>query len=261
MSRRPKPVPASGQAPALASVQPLRQPLRQRLGEQVASLLLTAIRLYEFLPEERLPPEAELAEQLGVNRMAVREGLRWLEENQYIRIRRGRYGGAYVVQPALDVAVERLRGMSVNYRQLLEYRTAIEPLAAELAADRIGPAELARLERLHELELSKPPISRNRFRAVDVSFHRVLASSCRNDYLVVAVRDIRVWLAPALDLLDSSPVRRQESLDSHGRLIDCLRARDRAGAGEAMRAHLAVTARAVTAALAAQGVAAETLPG
>ena len=249
--------PATGPAPTLARV----APLRQRLGEQVASLLLTAIRLYEFLPEERLPPEAELAEQLGVNRMAVREGLRWLEEHQYIRIRRGRYGGAYVVQPALDVAVERLRGLAVNYRQLLEYRAAVEPLAAELAAERIGPAELARLERLHELELSRPPINRNRFRAVDVSFHRVLASAGRNDYLVVAVRDIRVWLAPALDLLDSSPVRRQESLDSHGALIECLRARDRAGAGAAMRAHLEVTARAVAAALTAQGVAAEASPG
>ena len=66
---------------------------------------------------------------------------------------------------------------------------------------------------------------------------------------------------PALDLLDSSPVRRQESLDSHGALIECLRARDRAGAGAAMRAHLGVTARAVEAALTAQGVAAEASPG
>jgi DNA-binding FadR family transcriptional regulator len=243
-------------APSLASV----APLRQRLGEQVASLLLTAIRLYEFLPEERLPPEAELAEQLGVNRMAVREGLRWLEERQYIRIRRGRYGGAYVVQPALDVAVERLRGMAVNYRQLLEYRAAVEPLAAELAAERIGATELARLERLHEVETGLP-IGRNRFRAVDVSFHHLLASASRNDYLVVAVRDIRVWLAPALDLLDSSPVRRQHSVDSHAELITCLRAGDRAGAGAAMRAHLAVTADAIAAALTAQGVAAETLQG
>ena len=96
---------------------------------------------------------------------------------------------------------------------------------------------------------------------MDVSFHHLLASASRNDYLVVAVRDIRVWLAPALDLLDSSPVRRQNSLDSHGTLIECLRAGDRAGAGAAMRAHLAVTAQAVAAALAATGVAAESLPG
>ena len=128
--------------------------------------------------------------------------------------------------------------MAVNYRQLLEYRAAVEPLAAELAAERIGPTELARLDRLHELELSPELIGRNRFRALDVSFHHVLASASRNDYLVVAVRDIRVWMAPALDLLDSSPVRRQHSLDSHGALIECLRAGDRAGAGAAMRAHL-----------------------
>ncbi|HUZ27517.1 MAG TPA: FCD domain-containing protein [Streptosporangiaceae bacterium] len=260
MTREPAQPPAavaSKESTSLASV----QPLRQRLGEQVASLLLTAIRLYEFLPDERLPPEAELCEQLGVNRMAVREGLRWLEDHQYIRIQRGRYGGAYVVQPALDVAVERIRGMAVNFRQLFEYRAAIEPLAAELAAERIGPTELARLERLHELELQKPPLGRNRFRAIDVSFHHVLASASRNDYLIVAVKDIRVWMAPALDLLDSSPVRRQESLDSHGLLVRRLHEHDPAGAGEAMRAHLAVTGRAVTAALAAQGVAAERLPG
>ena len=68
-------------------------------------------------------------------------------------------------------------------------------------------------------------------------------------------------MGPALDLLDSSPVRRQESLDSHGLLIDCLRAGDRAGAAEVMRAHIGITERAVTAALSAQGVAAERLPG
>ena len=78
-----------------------------------------------------------------------------------------------------------------------------------------------------------------------MSLHQIVASACRNDYLIVAVRDIRVWMAPALDLLDSSPVRRQESLDSHGLLIDCLRAGDRAGAGEAMRAHIGVTEQAV----------------
>jgi len=238
------------------------QPLRQRLGEQVASLLLTAIRLYEFLPDERLPSEAELCAQLGVNRMAVREGLRWLEDHHYIQIKRGRLGGAYVVQPALDVAIERLRGTAVNFRHLFEYRAAIEPLVAELAAERITRTELSRLDRLHEMELQEPPIGRNRFRSVDVSLHQIVASACRNDYLIVAVRDIRVWMAPALDLLDSSPVRRQESVDSHGELISCLRAGDGAGARAIMRAHIGITERAVAAALTEQGVvAADRLPG
>ncbi len=188
--------------------------------------------------------------------MAVREGLRWLEDHQYIHIKRGRLGGAYVVQPALDVAIQRLRGTAVNFRHLFEYRAAIQPLAAELAAERITPTELTRLDRLHQIELEDRPIGRHRFRAVDVSLHQIIASACRNDYLIVAVRDIRAWMAPALDLLDSSPVRRQESLDSHGLLIDCLRAGDRACAGQGTRAHIGVTEQAVAIALSAQGVAA-----
>jgi DNA-binding transcriptional regulator YhcF (GntR family) len=172
---------APGEQASLAGV----HPLRQRLGEQVASLLLTAIRLYEFLPDERLPPENELCAQLGVNRMAVREGLRWLEDHRYIRIQRGRYGGAYVVQPALDVAVERLRGMAVNFRQLFEYRAAIEPLTAELAAERIGPTELARLDRLHEIEMQQPSIA---------------TGSARSTYPCT-----RSWRAPAGTTTSSSP--------------------------------------------------------
>jgi GntR family transcriptional repressor for pyruvate dehydrogenase complex len=230
------------------------QPLRQRLGEQVAQLLLTAIRLHEFLPEERLPSEADLCAQLGVNRMAVREGLHWLEDHEYIRMQRGRYGGAFVLDPGLDLAVERVRGEIANLAQLFEYRAAVEPLAASLAASRIDESELLRLDRLHEEEMLKPPVSRGRFRAIDVTIHRIIAGACRNGYLTAAVKDIRVWLAPGLDLLGPSPYRRQESVDCHGELIGYLHAHDSAGAERAMRAHIEVTERAITSVMNAQRV-------
>jgi GntR family transcriptional repressor for pyruvate dehydrogenase complex len=230
------------------------QPLRQRLGEQVAGLLLTAIRLYEFLPDERLPSEAELCTQLGVNRMAIREGLRWLEDNQYIQMRRGRYGGAYVVATGLDVAVERIRGKAANLADLFEYRRAIEPVVAGLAAERIGERELARLERLHAQETQDPPIDRNRVRAIDVAFHKIIVVATRNEYLIAAVKDIRIWIAPGLDLLDASRARGKQSVDSHGRLIQCLRDHDATGATAAMRKHIGVTERAVLDVLVARGI-------
>src|SRR2546428_8402041 len=127
-------------------VQRLAQnPRRIRLGDQVADLLLAAIRLHEYLPGQRLPSERELCGRLGVNRMAVREGLRWLEGEQYIEIRRGRYGGAFVSAPAAELTLERLRGKADNLRQLVEYRAALEPLAAALAANRITEPDIARL--------------------------------------------------------------------------------------------------------------------
>ena len=231
------------------------QPLRYRLGEQVADLILTAIRLHEFMPGERLPTEMELCTQLGVNRMAVREGLRWLEDHKYIRMKRGRNGGAFVLDPELDVVMDRLAGRAADLRQLFEYRTAVEPLVAALAAERISESELSRLRLLHEEELREPRVERDRFRAIDVALHQIIAKASRNAYLIDAVQDIRVKLAPGLDLLTSPTVdRRRQSVESHGQLIDCLDARDAPGAGAVMRVHIDATARAVTAALAARGV-------
>jgi len=229
-------------------------PLRQRLGEQVAGLLLTAIRLYEFLPDERLPSEAELCTQLGVNRMAIREGLRWLEDQQYIQMRRGRYGGAYVIATGLDVAVERIRGKAANLAELLEYRRAVEPVASGLAATRIGERELGRLERLHAQETKQPPIDRSRMRAVDVAFHKIIVSATGNEYLIAAVKDIRIWIAPGLDLLDPSPERGRKSIECHGRLIQCMRDHDSDGAQAVMQEHIAVTEQAILDALVAQGL-------
>ena len=230
------------------------QPLRYRLGEQVADLILTAIRLHEFMPGERLPTEMELCTQLGVNRMAVREGLRWLEDHKYIRMKMGRNGGAFVLDPELDVVMDRLAGRAADLRQLFEYRTAVEPLVAALAAERISESELSRLLLLHQEELREPRVERDRFRAIDVALHQIIAKASRNDYLVDAVQDIRVKLAPGLDLLKSTNDRRRQSVECHGQLIDCLEARDAPGASAVMRVHIDATARAVSAALAAQGV-------
>jgi DNA-binding FadR family transcriptional regulator len=230
------------------------QPLRYRLGEQVADLILTAIRLHEFMPGERLPTEMELCTQLGVNRMAVREGLRWLEDHKYIRMKMGRNGGAFVLDPELDVVMDRLAGRAADLRQLFEYRTAVEPLVAALAAERIGESELSRLRLLHEEELREPRVKRDRFRAIDVALHQIIAKASRNDYLIEAVQDIRVKLAPGLDLLKSTNDRRRQSVECHGQLIDCLEARDAPGASAVMRVHIDATARGVSAALAAQGV-------
>jgi len=230
------------------------QPLRYRLGEQVADLILTAIRLHEFMPGARLPSEIELCAQIGVNRMAVREGLRWLEDHKYIRMQRGRYGGAFVLDPELDVVMDRLSGRASDLRELFEYRTVVEPFIAALAAERISESELSRLDQLHQEELQEPSVVRGRFRAIDVAIHQIVAEASRNAYLVDAVQDIRVKLAPGLDLLAPSNERRIQSIESHGKLIDSLNAHDASGASAVMRAHIDATQFAVVAALAAQGI-------
>jgi GntR family transcriptional repressor for pyruvate dehydrogenase complex len=226
---------------------------RLRLGEQVASSLLAAIRLHEYLPGQRLPPERELCLRLGVNRTAVREGLRWLEHQRYVEVRRGKYGGTFVLPPPVAASLEQLRASATELRQLFEFRRAVEPAAAALAAARMGAAELDQLRSLHAAET--PDLPRDERRALDVAFHEVIAAGSRNDLLFDAVRDIRVRLAPGLDLIQGPwPERRAESRDGHERLISALAAHDVAAARLLMEEHVAATERAIRGILAASGI-------
>jgi DNA-binding FadR family transcriptional regulator len=221
----------------------VQTPKSVRLGEQVANLLLAAIRLQEYLPGQRLPSERELCLRLGVNRMAVREGLRWLEHQQYIEIKRGRYGGALVRAPATELTLERLRGTAEQLRQLFEYRAAVEPLAAALAAERITGADLTRLEQLRQAEEVEE--SRPRRRALDVEFHEVIAAASKNELVFNAVREIRIGLATGLDLIQGSPPRRRESYGEHIAIVRALEARSASGAREAMQQHVLATERVI----------------
>jgi GntR family transcriptional regulator, transcriptional repressor for pyruvate dehydrogenase complex len=225
-----------------------------RLGEQVAMVLLGRIRLGEYLPGHRLPSERELGEQLGVSRTAVREGLRWLEYQKYVEVRRGKHGGAVVLRTPLDLALERIGGHVADLVQLLEYRLLIEPLAAELAAARMAPHELERLRALHQRHLKDPGLSRAEARALDFQIHQLIADASGNDYVAAAVRDVRTRLALGLDLTEQTLTRSRKSRTGHAQVVDALSRRDAAAARAAMEQHVAATGDAILAALAEHGL-------
>ncbi|WP_197502472.1 FadR/GntR family transcriptional regulator, partial [Mycobacterium scrofulaceum] len=76
---------------------PLRPPDRQRVDEQIAASITDAILDGAFPPGTALPPERDLAEQLGVNRTSLRQGLARLQEMGLIEARHG--SGNVVTDP------------------------------------------------------------------------------------------------------------------------------------------------------------------
>jgi DNA-binding FadR family transcriptional regulator len=131
-------------------------------GEMIARRLGDAIRLGLLQDGERLPPEDELAKQLGVSKVTLREALTALRGQGLVSTRRGRGGGSFVHAPA-DRA-EPLRGFSVTeLRDLGDQRCAIAGAAARLAAERADPDELERLgEQLERLRTAETVSERRR---------------------------------------------------------------------------------------------------
>src|SRR6516165_2534826 len=135
------------------------------LAGLVAQRLSEAIRLGLLLDGERLPPEARLAEQLGVATVTLREALAVLREQGLVTTRRGRGGGTFVSAPDLDSALgRRLRELSVaQLGDLGDHRGAISAMTARLAAQRALPAEVADLEcQLDRLRTARTASDRRR---------------------------------------------------------------------------------------------------
>src|SRR5690242_7914784 len=83
--------------------------------------------------------EPELARRFGVSRGPLREAIRRLEERGLVR--RTPNAGARVV----DFTPEEIL-------EAFDLREAIESMAARLAAERMGAAEIAHLRRIYESE-------------------------------------------------------------------------------------------------------------
>jgi DNA-binding FadR family transcriptional regulator len=214
--------------------------------ELVLDQVRRAIQLGRFGPGDRLPPERELAQQLGVSRMTVREAMRVLQGEGLVEIRRGRNGGATVTGRDLSRAEikRQLRGRLAELEAVVEFRLIVEPAAARLAAERRTVRDVnalrSHVETMNEL-VSEPagPSTPSRFFAVDSEFHHRIAEASRNDMLAAAVNDARAQLFMPVGgiFLSLHPAANE----LHGELFEAIEVHDAAAAEATMRRHIALT--------------------
>ena len=102
--------------------------------EETIEHILQTIKLGIFAPSEKLPPERELAEQLGVSRATLRDALGELQSAGYLEVQRGRYGGTYVSTATVQRTPDDSPLDPAEVEDVLLFRAIIEPAAAVLAA-------------------------------------------------------------------------------------------------------------------------------
>jgi GntR family transcriptional regulator, transcriptional repressor for pyruvate dehydrogenase complex len=194
-----------------------------------------------------LPAELQLAEQLGVNRSTVREGIRLLEQSGLVE-RNGGKRPRISTPHYLELASSASRALilhSVTFRELWDASMVLEPSIAERAATKIddgGLAELsANLESMdravagHE---SGAPADVLKFVELDRGFHEILAKAADNRVLMLAHEPVTSLFIPAGQIILPRLKTYRRVLDAHRYIFDCLRARDPAGARDWMHKHM-----------------------
>jgi DNA-binding FadR family transcriptional regulator len=189
-------------------------------------------------PGDVLPTETELAEQFDINRSTLREGIRLLEQNGLVE--RGAAKRLTIAVPQiLDLAARVSRALTlydVTFLELWEAYMALEPVAAELAAARITPAELAELEdNLREMTASRNDLSR--FFDLDIEFHSLIAKAAHNRPLELSRAPISILMMPAARAILPKLKTYDRVIFAHRQILDALANHDSARAGEWMRKH------------------------
>ena len=189
--------------------------------------------------DDLLPTETQLAEQFGINRSTVREGIRLLEQSGLVE-RRSAKRLAIAVPHMTELATRTSRALKlhkVTFRELWEASLAIEPVVARHAAERITAEELERLrENLYEMEaLAGSPVDVVR---LDIAFHDMLAQSTRNRALILAREPISLLFMPAGMHILPRLRTEQRVIDAHRAILRALQSHRQTAAETWMRRHI-----------------------
>ena len=211
----------------------------ERLYRQIANAIVESIQRGEFAPGAALPPERELAKQLGVSRSSVREALIALEMTGWVDIRTG--NGVFAMQP-LPSASTPAAEADYSLEDLLQARLAFEGMLAEMAARNGSPAQREQLRLLADT-LLRYRANDAEFLEQDKGFHLLIGEMSGNEVL----REIMEFL---WNKRDSARFRRlerhfadnaftDEMNRDHQQIAAAICAGDAAAARAAMESHLA----------------------
>ncbi|RCG26588.1 FadR family transcriptional regulator [Sphaerisporangium album] len=172
------------------------------LTEQAIERIRQLIKEGTLPPGARLPPEQDLAAELGLSRNLLREAVRSLVTTRVLEVRRG--DGTYVtsLKPELllegvGLAVEMMRGDDLL--EITEVRLLFEPVATGVAATRITPKQLAKVEQ-HLTAMIAAQDDVETLNHHDDAFHRAVFEATGNKSLQALLTGIasrtlraRVW--------------------------------------------------------------------
>jgi len=157
-----------------------------RVSDQIKAVLKQAILDGHFKPGDKLPPEAEIAQQYQVSKVSAREALREMEAEGLILKKRGVFGGSFVAEPGaekmVNVVINSYQFGGVTARDLSEFRKILEPGLAKLAAEKRTDEDLAAMEEcIREIRLSIDKGCPDQTKAI--RFHRLIADACHNPFI------------------------------------------------------------------------------
>jgi GntR family transcriptional repressor for pyruvate dehydrogenase complex len=212
---------------------------RTTLTADICRKLVSHLMRGDWIEGDRIPPERELCQRLGVGRASLREALKALEIMGMIETRLGE--GTFVCGRSEFFSRPLLWAITGSAKsdahELVEARELIESETARLAAERATAEDLQTI-RKHLDEMEAAIDDPTTFLEADLNFHLAIANAAHNRILANALSLIRnlmrQWIGQALP----KPGVAATALHHHNKIFAAVSKRNGTAARNSMQAHL-----------------------
>jgi DNA-binding FadR family transcriptional regulator len=225
------------------------------IHRQVVEALAHRIVSRRLAAGDPMPTETELCSELGVSRTILREAMKFLAAKGMVEIRPKI--GTRVRSPdhwnLLDADVISWRAeMGPDdqlIRDLIDLRQLIEPPAAERAARRAGPEDIAAMEAAYERMAASVADGGDTkdYIAADLAFHRAILEACNNQLLSQLAIPIGAVLKVSFALSTRRRSAALQSLPGHRAVLDAIKAHNPTRARAQIESIIANAAREIEA--------------
>ena len=219
-----------------------------RVFEQIVDEVRDMILEGKFKPGDKLPPEQELEKQFNVSRSSIREALRVLEYDGFVKVRRGIgiFISDYTKHQRGRIEIAKwLEKQENTLQDLLQTREYLEGLTASLSAVNADSKMIDTLKSIHDKlsRLAKPEIINSdidvsELSKFDLRFHLFISESSGNSLaheLISSIVPAFQESNKAVIYIGSSP---EKMIEDHNNILKAIESRDPHAAELAMRNHI-----------------------
>ena len=214
----------------------------KKVSDEIFEQIKNHILSGKLKPGEKLPPERELAINLGVSRPSLREALQKLEAKGFLEQVQG--DGTYVksvTADSFDSFIEEFAKKENAIFDLVEIRRILETWAAYVAAERATESEIKQLqEYLNEMKEAKDYGEIGY--VSDANFHSTISYATHNVLLIHIMNNIYEWIERVSFEVRKNMYRDEKSheelLAQHTAIFNAIKDRKPLSAYNAMNMHM-----------------------
>lgn len=200
----------------------------QKVSDAVYDQLLSQILNGQIKPNDKLPNEISLSNQLSVSRSAIREALRSLQEAGLVERSKEGTKVKRLNDDILLSPLERLIRMNPGKDlEALECRGIIEVMSSGIAAERANQSDIELLKvHYRKMETAQKNNDRDAYVEANIEFHRSIVSATHNSLLTNLYISLTNPIKTLLRIASGTKGAIETSMSHHKIIIEAIENRD-----------------------------------